>query len=53
MGFCGEGPKYESILVWCSHSTGSSANAEVEAITWKFSGRRKKIAMRVRPDPLK
>lgn len=42
-----------SIFVWCSHSTGSYANAEVEAITWKFSGRRKKIAMRVRPDPLK
>lgn len=42
-----------SIFVWCSHSTGSSANAEVEAITWKFSGSRKKIAVRVRPDPLK
>lgn len=41
-----------SIFVWCSHSTGSSANVEAEAITWKFSGRRKKIAVRVRPIPL-
>lgn len=43
----------ESIFVWHSHSTGSSANAEVEAITWRLSGRRKKIAVKVRPDPLK